>query len=77
VTTTPYMQSMFDAQEIVEFLPKDDGGRVRVIAYVLRELTSRRTKCIADLAGFARCKKCGEVNIAHPLQGCANFKPKH
>lgn len=36
---------------------------------------SRPTKDAADLAGFARCKKCGRVDIGHPFKGCVKFTP--
>ena len=42
---------------------------------LVKWLKSRRTKRAADLAGFARCKKCGRVSIGHPFKGCANFTP--
>lgn len=75
MATTPYMQSMFKAQEVVEMLTDDSGANVRIIAYALREHKSRPTKDAADLAGFARCKKCGRVSIGHPFKGCVNFTP--
>lgn len=69
----PYMESMFAAQDIVEMLTEDSGANVRIIANALRQHGASQGVDPEKWDGFAKCKKCGKVQVAHPLRHCVNF----